>query len=40
MRLPGEMKNAYVRPAVREGRAHPQTRDKVGYFSNMKQKLL
>ena len=30
MRLPGEMQNAYVRLAVREGREHPQTRVKVG----------
>ena len=40
MRLPEEMKNAYVRPAMREGRERPQTRDKVGYFSNMEQKSL
>ena len=30
MRLPEEMKNADVRPAMREGRERPQTRDKVG----------
>ena len=40
MRLPGDVQNGYVRPAVHEGRERPQTRDKVGYFSNMEHKLL